>query len=245
MIKQAAFSALVTITLLALSQITRAIEPEPDWSARYEAIKAGILQETPAPKVGDRITVTRRIGGPLAGRVYAITENTITIGSTEYRANQLTPESAANVFASQQAATQASLQLASERNAYAARHAEEIRQRQVQEAARQAAIYVPANAQSTAAPRRIVTAPRQAATQSGGNSLADGVTSGLVIIGIIIASVLGFLLYILPAIIAGKRGHHNFSAILALTILLGWSFLGWVAAFVWSMTEIKISKSQH
>jgi T4 superinfection immunity protein len=43
-------------------------------------------------------------------------------------------------------------------------------------------------------------------------------------------------IYCTPAIIASARGHRNSGAIWALNILLGWSFIGWVAAFVWALT---------
>jgi hypothetical protein len=46
------------------------------------------------------------------------------------------------------------------------------------------------------------------------------------------------LLYILPAFIAAKRHHPQIAAIAALNILLGWSMLGWIAAFVWSLTAV-------
>jgi hypothetical protein len=44
-------------------------------------------------------------------------------------------------------------------------------------------------------------------------------------------------LYFMPAIIAANRNHHNTLAISALNLFLGWSFLGWVAAFVWACTK--------
>lgn len=47
------------------------------------------------------------------------------------------------------------------------------------------------------------------------------------------------VLYLIPAFVAGLRGHHNAGAIAALNILLGWTFLGWVGALVWSLTAIK------
>jgi Superinfection immunity protein len=40
-----------------------------------------------------------------------------------------------------------------------------------------------------------------------------------------------------PALIAANRSHHNTLAIFALNLFLGWSFLGWVAAFVWACTK--------
>lgn len=45
------------------------------------------------------------------------------------------------------------------------------------------------------------------------------------------------LLYLLPTVIAATRGHHNTGAIFALNLLLGWTALGWIVAFVWSLTR--------
>lgn len=44
--------------------------------------------------------------------------------------------------------------------------------------------------------------------------------------------------YLLPALVALGRGHHQAWAITALDVLLGWTLLGWVAALVWSLTSI-------
>ena len=44
------------------------------------------------------------------------------------------------------------------------------------------------------------------------------------------------VMYFLPAVVATCRGHHNQGAIFALNLLLGWTLLGWVAAFVWACT---------
>jgi T4 superinfection immunity protein len=52
--------------------------------------------------------------------------------------------------------------------------------------------------------------------------------------GIIIASI---LVYFVPTIIADFRSHRNTPAIFALNLLLGWTFLGWVGALVWSLTS--------
>jgi hypothetical protein len=43
--------------------------------------------------------------------------------------------------------------------------------------------------------------------------------------------------YFLPGLIAADRRHRNRYAIFALNLLLGWTFLGWVAALVWSLTD--------
>lgn len=47
------------------------------------------------------------------------------------------------------------------------------------------------------------------------------------------------ILYLLPRVIASGRGHHQRSAIWALTILAGWTGLGWLVAFVWSATAVR------
>ena len=43
-------------------------------------------------------------------------------------------------------------------------------------------------------------------------------------------------IYFAPWLIAWARGHHNTLAIFALTLLLGWTGLGWVVALIWSLT---------
>lgn len=48
-------------------------------------------------------------------------------------------------------------------------------------------------------------------------------------------SAVGFVLYFLPSIFAWRK--ENFAAILMLNILLGWTFIGWVVAFVWALTK--------
>jgi hypothetical protein len=45
------------------------------------------------------------------------------------------------------------------------------------------------------------------------------------------------IIYLLPTIIASSRKHHNAGAIFALNLLLGWSFIGWIVALVWSFTN--------
>lgn len=43
-------------------------------------------------------------------------------------------------------------------------------------------------------------------------------------------------LYELPAIVAYRREHPSFLAILCLNILLGWTIIGWIVALVWART---------
>ena len=42
--------------------------------------------------------------------------------------------------------------------------------------------------------------------------------------------------YFLPAIIASVRGHFSFGSILAVNTFLGWTVLGWLMAFAWSLS---------
>jgi Superinfection immunity protein len=45
------------------------------------------------------------------------------------------------------------------------------------------------------------------------------------------------LLYFTPTVIAILRHHHSLVAVIALNWLLGWTFIGWVAALVWSLSN--------
>jgi len=46
-----------------------------------------------------------------------------------------------------------------------------------------------------------------------------------------------FCMYFLPTLIAAIRRHRQFIAIAALNVLLGWTVLGWIASFIWSLTS--------
>lgn len=45
------------------------------------------------------------------------------------------------------------------------------------------------------------------------------------------------VIYFLPAMIAYHRKHRNAGAITVLTMFLGWSLIGWVAALIWASTD--------
>lgn len=45
------------------------------------------------------------------------------------------------------------------------------------------------------------------------------------------------LVYFLPSVVAYSRAHKNKVAIFFLNLLAGWTFIGWVAAFVWSVAN--------
>jgi len=59
--------------------------------------------------------------------------------------------------------------------------------------------------------------------------------ASMLILAIVMA--LGFLVYWIPTIIARARRHENTNAIALLNFFLGWTFIGWVAALIWSATS--------
>lgn len=54
----------------------------------------------------------------------------------------------------------------------------------------------------------------------------------------LILLLIGLVIYFAPSIVAMNRGHHQTMAIVALNIFTGWTFIGWVAALVWSLTMV-------
>lgn len=58
--------------------------------------------------------------------------------------------------------------------------------------------------------------------------------AGMAMGTIVILSILGFVIYFLPSLIAWKRKHHQLVPIVLLNIFLGWSVLGWVISLVWA-----------
>lgn len=71
---------------------------------------------------------------------------------------------------------------------------------------------------------------------------------GKELITIVISVVLVGLIYFLPGLIASRRNHNNMISIFLLNLFLGWTFLGWVTALIWSFSaniyEPKISKNE-
>ncbi len=52
----------------------------------------------------------------------------------------------------------------------------------------------------------------------------------------ILLNVFLWAFYFVPSLIAWARKHRSLPAIIALNILLGWTGLGWIGAFVWSLS---------
>ncbi len=49
--------------------------------------------------------------------------------------------------------------------------------------------------------------------------------------------IISLISYFLPTVIAMLRGKSNTFAILLLNLFLGWTFIGWIVALVWSVTS--------
>lgn len=64
------------------------------------------------------------------------------------------------------------------------------------------------------------------------STISDGAVTLVIVV---------LLLYFLPAIIASARRHNQRVAIFWLNLFLGWTFLGWIAAFVWAFTNPIVS----
>lgn len=48
---------------------------------------------------------------------------------------------------------------------------------------------------------------------------------------------ISLVIYFIPIIVAYIRKHNNILSISILTIFLGWTFFGWLAALLWSLNS--------
>ena len=55
------------------------------------------------------------------------------------------------------------------------------------------------------------------------------------LVAVVLLSAIVVVVYLLPTIVAVNMRHQQIPAIAALNVLLGWTFVGWVAALVWSL----------
>ncbi|MBF0247884.1 MAG: superinfection immunity protein [Alphaproteobacteria bacterium] len=51
--------------------------------------------------------------------------------------------------------------------------------------------------------------------------------------------ILALTAYLLPALIANSRNHHQATAIFVLNLFAGWSGVCWLIALVWSFTAVR------
>lgn len=68
----------------------------------------------------------------------------------------------------------------------------------------------------------------------------------MVLLVIAIWIFLGFCVYFIPVIIAYIRKHNNILPITILTIFIGWTLAGWLAALLWSLnSDVKDKDSEE
>ena len=60
---------------------------------------------------------------------------------------------------------------------------------------------------------------------------------GMVSGGLVIIVIFAIALYFIPSIIALSKRRDNTGAIFILNLFLGWSFIGWIVALVWAVTN--------
>jgi hypothetical protein len=62
---------------------------------------------------------------------------------------------------------------------------------------------------------------------------------------LIVSLMIGIALYVLPSVIASKRNHPQFTTIILLNILCGWTFVVWVVCMVWAcMGPVQVQVAQ-
>lgn len=80
---------------------------------------------------------------------------------------------------------------------------------------------------------RIMFLLETAAEEAGGGRAVSDIFSIIFAVWII----LGLVVYFVPTMVAFKKKHLNKTAILLLNLFLGWTFVGWVVALVWSVKK--------
>jgi hypothetical protein len=66
------------------------------------------------------------------------------------------------------------------------------------------------------------------------------------LLGHVFAAIIFLALYLLPSYVALRRRHRRQDSIIAVDILLGWTFLGWIIALAWSLTgDVKAKRRKR
>jgi Superinfection immunity protein len=72
------------------------------------------------------------------------------------------------------------------------------------------------------------------------NSVVSGIV-GMIVFFVVVG--LLFAVYVTPSIIAARRKKANLVAIVVLNLVAGWTFIGWVVALVWALTNDASAKA--
>lgn len=91
---------------------------EPDWTNRYQFLKAQLLGSNQPPRVGQSIAIMRTVGGGLTGTVERICATQLVIGGRAYTPRELTDKSRKRVFPAAFAIREASQRVLDEQDAF-------------------------------------------------------------------------------------------------------------------------------
>ena len=69
--------------------------------------------------------------------------------------------------------------------------------------------------------------------------------ASLSIVQVILLLAGGLIAYFIPNWVANARKHHNAKAIFVTNLFLGWTFIGWIAALIWSFTDVKAKTQEN
>lgn len=61
---------------------------------------------------------------------------------------------------------------------------------------------------------------------------------GMLLLGILFAALV-LVLWLLPVLIAQRRHHPQTASIAVITVLLGWSLIGWTIAMCWAVSSFE------
>lgn len=64
-----------------------------------------------------------------------------------------------------------------------------------------------------------------------------GTMLSIMLLGLLMGGFIALAVYFLPVIIAAARKHKQIIPITLITIFIGWTFLGWLAAILWSLNS--------
>ena len=102
--------------------VAKAIEPEPNWSIRFEELNRDALFIAPKPpKVGSHVSILPRVGSPITGKLEAVGRNTVTVDGKTINTNVMATQTIDIYFPDIAAKKAAAQQVRKERQDYLSR----------------------------------------------------------------------------------------------------------------------------
>jgi hypothetical protein len=177
------------VILLSLLTTAHALEPEPDWANRFSEVKRQELAKFTAPVIGKNITIVRRIGGELTGRLEIISSNSVAISGKRFEMREMTDETCDLLFADVYATRRARAAVIAERDAY--RRAQDEQQRVLQA---EAQLALQRSQEARAIPSSPVPPQAQPATPTPTRPPQDNGSPGSSVVGVVVVVVVVLIL---------------------------------------------------